>query len=381
MEAVETLALVGGHVNEELLARNEYLAAENEILRSKIEGPVRLGDGERIRLAEIRKRIGLKALKDVACIVKPETILKWFRDLVANKFDGSKKRAGTGHPEIDSETEELILRFARENPGWGYDRIVGALANLGCDVCDQTVGNILKRNGIPPAPVRDRETTWSDFIQSHKDVLAACDFFTTEVVTSAGLITYYVLFFIKIATREVFIAGMTPNPDEKRMCQIARNLTMAEWGFLSDIRYLIHDRDSKFCLSFREILKAAGVKPIRLPPKSPNLNAHAERWVRSVKDECLSRLVLFGEESLPRALKEYVEHYHSERNHQGMENRILFPDPDSPPVQIDSPVLCRQRLGGLLKFYYKNRDLDENGRDLNGKSGLTPVIFMRKSVI
>ncbi len=154
MEAVEALALVTGKVEEEILLRNEYLAVENEILKSKLNKPLRLNNNERIRLAKIGKRIGLKALKEIACIVKPETILEWFRRLVAKKFDGSKFRKRAGRPRVDHKLESLIIKFAQENPSWGYDRIAGALSNLGYEVSDQTVGNILKKNGIPSAQER-----------------------------------------------------------------------------------------------------------------------------------------------------------------------------------------------------------------------------------
>jgi putative transposase len=159
MEAIEALALVSGKVEEEILLRNEYLAAENEILKSKLVKPPRFNSHERIRLAKIGKRIGLKALKEISCIVKPETILEWFRELVATKFDGSKFRKTVGRPRIAHELEALILRIAEENPTWGYDRIVGALSNLGYKVSDQTIGNVLKRNGISPVPNRVQDTT------------------------------------------------------------------------------------------------------------------------------------------------------------------------------------------------------------------------------
>ena len=161
-----------------------------------------------------------------------------------------------------------------------------------------------------------------------------------------------VLFFIRIGSREVHIAGMTPNPDEIWMKQMARNVTMADWGFLSGCQYLIHDRDSKFCDSFRSIVDSAGVKPLKLPPKSPNLNPFAERWVLSLKSECLSNLIFFGEASLKRALTDYVDHYHEERNHQGIGNLIPFPSPDFNPEAIENPIECRERLGGMLKYYY-----------------------------
>jgi hypothetical protein len=153
------------------------------------------------------------------------------------------------------------------------------------------------------------------------------DFFTAEVLTLKGLLTYYVLFFIHLETRRVNLAGFTANPDQEWMEQQARNLTMEEWGCLRGCRYLLHDRDAKFCPSFRELIKAGSVKPLRLPARSSNLNSYAERWVRSVKEECLSRLILFGESSLRRALQQYIVHYHEERNHQGKDNRILFPSP------------------------------------------------------
>ena len=184
MDWKKILAYITGSVDEELLLRNEYLATENRILRAQIKGRLKLTDGERMTLAEIGKRLGKRVLEEVANIVKPETILSWHRRLVARKFDGSKKRKQPGRPKIDQEVEDLVVRFAKEK-----DRIVGALANLGHEVCDQTVGNILKRHGIPPAPEREKTTTWREFIRSHLDVLAATDFFTTEVWTRGGLVT------------------------------------------------------------------------------------------------------------------------------------------------------------------------------------------------
>ena len=267
MEAAEVLAMVGDHVDEELLLRNEYLAAENEILKSKIEGPVRLTDPERMRLAKVAKRLGRKALEGVPCVVKPDTLPRWHRDLVAKKFDGSKQRRGSGGPRVTSEIEELVVRLAEENPDWGYDRVQGALANLGHVICDETVGSILRRNGIPPAPERKKDTTWTDFIHAHRGSIAAMDFFTTAVITHRGLLTVYVLFVIRLASREVHVAGLTPHPDDAWMKQMARNLTMADIGFLDGTRYLVHDLDSKFCLSFDQTLRVAGVKPVKLPPQ------------------------------------------------------------------------------------------------------------------
>src|SRR5207245_8717318 len=224
----------------------------------------------------------------------------------ANKFDGSKFRKSSGRPRVDEETERLVVRMAKENPSWGYDRIVGAMANLGHKLSDQTVGNILARHDIPPAPKRKQMTSWKDFIRAHLGVLAGTDFFTVEVVTLRGLITYYVLFFIHLNSRKVCLAGMTPHPDEEWMKQMARNVTLERWGFLVNCRYLLHDRDAKFCPAFDRIIELGNVKPIQLPARSPNLNSFSERWVKSVKEECLGKLILFGEASLKRALQEYV---------------------------------------------------------------------------
>jgi putative transposase len=221
--------------------------------------------------------------------------------------------------------EALVVRMARENRSWGYDRIVGALANLRYTISDQTMGNILKRHGMAPAPERKTTTTWKEFIRTHLDVLVATDFFTAEVWTLGRLVMYYVLFFIHLGSWKVHIAGMTPHPNEAWMVQVARNVTMEEWGCLSSGQYLIHDRDTKFCAAFQQIIDDARVERVVLPPRSPNLNAYAERWVRSVQEECLSQLILFGEGSLHHALTQYVAHFHHERNHQGKGNVRLFP--------------------------------------------------------
>jgi len=177
------------------------------------------------------------------------------------------------------------------------------------------------------------------------------DFFTAEVLTLRGPVTYYVLFFIHLESRRVNIAGITVHPDERWMQQIARNVTMEGCGALRDCRYLLHDRDGKYIQSFRAIIASGRVEPLVLPARSPNLNAYAERWVRSVKEECLSKVILFGERSLRRALSEYVGHFHTERNHQGKGNVLLFPRGTN--IHRDGPIQCRERLGGLLRYYHR----------------------------
>src|SRR6516162_5681731 len=201
------LTYVTGMVNQELLLRNEYLGAENRILGAQIKGRLLLSEGEKATLEEIAQRLGRKALEELAAVAKPDTLLAWYRKLIANKFDGSRFRQRVGR-----RTERLVVQMPKENPSWGYDRIVGALANLGYLLSDQTVGNILRRHGLSPAPKRKRAISWKDFIRSHMEVLVGTDFFTVEVLTLKGLVTYYVLFFIHLESRRVSLAGMTPYP-------------------------------------------------------------------------------------------------------------------------------------------------------------------------
>ena len=181
--------------------------------------------------------------------------------------------------------------------------------------------------------------------------MAGIDFFTVEVLSWHGLVTYYVLFFIHLENRRVSLAGITRHPDQTWMQQMARNSTGEEWGFLEQRRYALHDRDTKFCSVFRDTLAAGGIKPIQLPARSPNLNAYAERWVRSVKEECLSKLIFSGEASLRRALTEFLDHFHAERNHQGKGNVLLLAAGKVGQQKLRTRVRCRERLGGLLKYY------------------------------
>jgi len=241
------LAYITGTVDQELLLMNEYLAAENRILRAKIKGRLLLSDSEKTTLAEIGHRLGRKALADVAASAKPDTLYRWYRELIAKKFDGSRFRKSLGRPPVAEEIERLVVRMARENLSWGYDRIVGAIANLGHKLSDETVGNILRRHDIPPAPKRKQATSWKDFIRAHMAVMVGTDFFTVEVLTLSGLKTYYVLFFIHLESRRICLAGVTRHPDQEWMEQMARNVTMEDTGILTNCRYLLHDRDSKYC--------------------------------------------------------------------------------------------------------------------------------------
>ena len=238
----------------------------------------------------------------------------------------------------------LIVRMARENSSWGYCRIQGELKAVGHRVASTTIANVLKANGIKPAP--DRPSSWTAFLKAHWGQVARADFFTTEVWTSPGLVTYHVLFVVDLKTRRVHIAGMTPHPGESFMAQAARNLTDAVDGFLRSHRIMICDRDTKFTAQFKRLLGDADVQVVLTPRQAPNCNAYAERFVLSIQSECLRRMIVFGERSLRRAVAEYTAHYHTERAHQGIGNSRV-----ETAAVTGGPVECTERLGGLLKCY------------------------------
>ena len=344
------LIAVAGWLNREQQVVIDYLIEENRVIKEQLERRrLQLNDEQRMRLAVKAKVLGRQALDELETLVTPDTLLAWHRKLIAQKWTYAKK--GPGRPRVAQEITDLILRMARDNTSWGYDRIQGALANLGHVIAPNTVKNILKRHGIEPAPDRQKRTSWKAFLKAHWDVMAATDFFTVEVWTPRGLLTYYVLFVMQLKTRSVHIAGVTTSPNGAYMKQVARNLTDVSDGFLVNSRYLIMDRDTKYTEDFRDFLDREGVKAVRCPVRAPNCNAFAERFVRSIKEECLDRMILFGEASLRRALTEYVAHYHAERNHQGVDNRLL--EPLDASIAANEAVYRHERLGGILNYYYR----------------------------
>jgi transposase InsO family protein len=270
-------------------------------------------------------------LGELETLVTPDTLLPWHRRLVALKWTYIQRR-GPGRPRIMKSIVDLILRMAHENPSWGYTRIRGALANLGHQVGRGTIANILREHDIEPAPERDRHTRWSTFLKAHWECLTATDFLSVEVDTLKGLVTYYVLFFIDIA-------GITPQPDNPWMIQIARNVTDVGDGFLRGTRYLIVDRDTKYTDEFRNVLVREGIHLIRLPPRSPNLNAFAERFVRSVKQECLERAHRIHQ-TLPLRPQSSRRRQPTATEH-ARDQRKLWTE------------RRRQRLGGMLNFYHR----------------------------
>jgi len=339
---------MAGWVNRSQQDVIEYLQVENRILREQVGvRRLRLSDTQRRLLALAAKRVGRKGLFGIGTIVTPDTLLRWSRRLVARKYDGSRAR-GVGRPKSATEIERLIVTMAQANPGWGYTRIRGALYNLAHEIGRNTIKRILLDHGLKPAPERGKKPSWETFLKSHWGAIAATDFFTVEVLTARGLVRYLVLFVIDLKTRTVEIAGIVRQPDRDWMKQIARNMTDARDGFLRSARYLIHDRDSLFTAEFRGI---RGVETVKLPARSPNLNAYAERFVGSIKSECLSKIIPLGERHLRLVVSEYAAHYHLERNHQGLDNRLIEKARGHPPDV--GRVACHERLGGVLKFYYR----------------------------
>jgi transposase InsO family protein len=337
---------LAGWISRHQVQLVDYLVEENRILKEQMKGrALRLNDDQRRRLAAKAKVLDRKVLERVATIVTPDTLMRWHRQLIALKW--TFERHGPGRPEIMKSIRALIVRMARENSTWGYSRIQGELKGLGHRVARGTIAKVLKENGILPAP--ERPTSWRTFLRSHWGRVAAMDFLTAEVWTPRGLETQHVLFAIDLKTRRVEVAGITSHPNERFVAQVARNLTDPVDGFLRNHRALIIDRDSKFTPTFVATLSAASVKVVQTPYRAPNCNAFAERFVLSIKSECLERMILFGERRFRSAVAEYVEHYNSERPHQGIGNR-----PISGEVRPRlGRVRCRERLGGLLKHYYR----------------------------
>jgi transposase InsO family protein len=319
-----------------------YLIEENRLLRRQLgTRRLRLTDDDRRRLAARAYRVGRTALREIATIATPDTLLRWHRQLIARKWTYASQPGRRG---ILLEIRRLAARMAEENPTWGYTRIQGALKNVGHRVGRSTIRRILKKAGLPPVP--ERPTSWQTFLKAHWGVIAGADFFTTEVWTWRGLVTYYTVFVIDLASRRVHVLGSTPHPTELFMGQMVRLATVADDGVLVGHRALICDRDRKWSRAVRQQLGDADIRVVLTPARAPNANAYAERFVRSIKAECLDRMIPVGERHFRRAVAEFVAHYHCERNHQ--DNELIS---RTPARDTGSHVSRRSRLGGLLNYY------------------------------
>jgi hypothetical protein len=315
--------------------------------------PPRLSRWEKLTIAALGAKLARLAagsrgrLSRAVLLVQPETVLKWHRELVRRKW-ASRRRAASGRPPLPAEVKALLLRLATENPRWGYGRLQGELAKLGHPLGRSTIRDALKRCHVPPAPLRgQRPTTWRQFLAGHRDTVLACDFFTVETLFLESL---YVLFFLELGTRRVHLAGCTAHPTAAWVTQQARQYSWIFQDGTRPVRFLIRDRDAKFPPAFDTVFATEGVEVIRTPYRAPNANAHAERWVRSAREECLDHLLIASEAHLRRVLGEYVAYYNHARPHQGLEQRCPVALPA--PVR-EGPVRRRDRLGGLLRDYYR----------------------------
>jgi len=324
---------------EIVVLRHELAVLRRQLARARLEEP------DRVFLAAASRLLGRTSWPSF--FVRPDTLLGWHRRLVRKRWTYSERRPG--RPAVAEQIRELVLRLARENPRWGYQRIVGELAGMGVRVSATSVAKILRRAGVPPAGAR-AQLSWREFIRAHAASIIACDFFTVETLWLGRL---YVLFFLELGRRRVHLAGCTANPDGGWVVQQARQFAWSLSERATPIRFLIHDRDSKFSRAFDDVFKSEGVEIIRTPFRAPQANAFAERWVGTVRRDCLDWLLIVSRRQLERVLDEYVEHYNTHRPHRALKLTPPMPGPRlrlvafQPPTQIQR----RDRLGGLIHEY------------------------------
>ncbi len=345
-----------------------YLKEENRILRELLltrYGCKRLPltDSHRRRLAALAKPLGTDLLAKTTQLFSPDTLLKWYRRLIAARYDGSANRHG-GRPKVAREVIDLVLRLACDNRHWGYGRIHYYMDYLGHPVGRSTVRRIMEDHGLSPMPQRPAvpRTTWSDFVRSHLQIIAATDFFTVELLTFRGLVRYSVMFFIDLGSRRVHIAGIGQDPDGAWTQRALQEVMDTPAGVLAGKKYLIHDRDSVFTAEFDRLAREGGeggeggevsMTPLKTPRQSPNFNAYAERFVQTVKQECLDKLILTSPGQLEYVLKEFTAYYHLERPHESLGGRMIMPEQVPRPGAACSSdrIVGSERLGGLLKSY------------------------------
>ncbi len=319
------------------------LRHELAVLRRQVARP-RLDESDRAFLAAASQLLGRGT---GSFFVRPDTLLGWHRQLVRRRWTYAGRRPG--RPAVSEEIRELVLRLAHENPRWGYQRIVGELAGVGMRVSATTVAKILRQAGVSPAGAR-AQLSWRDFLRSHADSIIACDFFTVETLWLGRL---YVLFFLELSSRRVHFAGCTGNPDGHWTTQQARQLAWSLSGRTTPARFLLHDRDSKFSRAFDEVFRSEGVETIRTPFRAPQANAFAERWVGTVRRDCLDWLLISTRRQLERVLRVYIDHYNTHRPHRGLGLTPPIPRPrlrlvgSNPPDELHR----RDRLGGLIHEY------------------------------
>jgi putative transposase len=328
---------------EILLLRHQLWVLQRQVARPE------LTQTDRALLAALSRVLSPQAWKRSA-FVTPATLLRWHRELIARRWTFPHRRPG--RPATAAEIRALVVRLARENPGWGYRRIQGELVGLGVKLAASTVWSILKEAGIEPAP-RRLEQSWPEFLRAQAASILECDFLTVETLF---LKRFYVLFFIEVATRRVHLAGITTNPDGRWVTQQARNLLMQLDDADVPPRFLIRDRDSKFTRDFDEVFRSEGIRVIKAPVRAPKARAHAERWVGSVRRECLDGLLILGRRHLQHVLVTYTSHYNEHRPHRSLGQRPPLSKPQlgqqgmANVIDLDR-VRRRDLLGGLIREY------------------------------
>ena len=322
------------------------------ILERKQDKVLRISRAEKLTLAVLAYKLKsvtnrtTNQLREVMLIFQPETFLRWHRDLVRKKWTYRRKQVG-GRPRKSKELERLVVRLAKENPGWGNGRIEGECLKLGYDINEETVGNILKRHGIPPAPERQPSRSWQHLMKHYKEQLLACDFFTVETLF---LKTIYCFFFIELGSRRVHFAGCTMNPNARWIAQQVRQLVWVLEERKPRMRFLLRDNDSKFTDLFDAIFRSAKIKVIPLPYRAPNANAFAERWVRTIREECLDKILVINQAHLRQILKTYISHYNHARPHQGISQQSPIPFQKLEP---GGNIRSRDVLGGIIHEYHR----------------------------
>ncbi|HEY1191864.1 MAG TPA: integrase core domain-containing protein [Gemmata sp.] len=330
----------------------EYLKAENRILRAKITGPVPVTPRERERLVKLGSALGA-ALASVIGIVSYRTFRRWVTGTPAGAVTKKAPSRKPGRPRTETDIRELILTLARES-GWGYTRVLGELKKLGIHTVSRTtVANILRAAGLDPGPKRG-EGSWSEFVRRHAATLWAGDFVSVRTHTLGGVVDVYLLFFIHVGSREVLVSAPTASPDAAWVAQQARNASMAMAEQGAGTTHLLIDHDAKYAANFDTVFEAQDVEVKRVGPRAPNMNAFAERWVQTLRRECLDHFLILGERHLDHLVREFVAHYNEKRPHQSRGNVPLPEADETDPRSLTFPageVRCRERLGGLLKHY------------------------------
>lgn len=338
--------------HKDLVAQVEYLKAENQVLRSRLPTRITVTPPERKKLEKLGGKVG-PALKHLITVVSHRTFQRWVSESKkGNASASAKPKRRPGRPRTPEEVQQLVVRIARET-GWGYTRILGELKKLGIrNVGKTTIRNILKDAGFEPGPGRS-EGSWNDYLKMHAKTLWACDFVSKKVWTLGGLTDCYVLVFIHLKSRKVIASSCTFHPDGDWVAQQARTLTMDAEAVGEPIGQLIHDYDTKFTARFESILKQNGIEPKPVGPMKPNLNAYAERFIQTLKQECLDHFLVLGQRHLDYLVQEFVEHYNTERPHMSL-GRVPSGKPAGPPGEErlgSSEVVSDERLGGLLRSY------------------------------